>query len=86
MMIDRRTFLVGSACVAVPAVVNLLSPLTLVPDSLSPQPASDANGLTFGIAGWSRPDDGASEGPVSSDPGHDQVWISISQSWRAAWR
>jgi hypothetical protein len=49
--------------------------------------------LVFKIDGWDYCGDiaidGATTAPadrVTNDPAGDQVWISINQSWRTAWR
>jgi hypothetical protein len=68
---------------------------SLVPDRLPSQPAggADVNCLRFKIDGWDRCDgiaiDGAravSADPITHIPPDEQLWISINQSWRTAWR
>jgi hypothetical protein len=104
MIIDRRTFVQGTALVATaPILVNLLSvsstarsPASLLPATFPPQsPASetDMSCLAFKIDGWDRCGDisidsatKVSADAVTDDPAGGQVWISINQSWRTAWR
>jgi hypothetical protein len=60
----------------------------------SPGPkAQDANAVVFGVRGWTPcptiPHDvltGSGADHASNDAVGDQVWISISQSWKTAWR
>jgi hypothetical protein len=70
MMIDRRTFIVGTGLAAVvPA-----SALSLVQrPSAEPTPS----GVAFMIDGWSV---------RSETDHEDQVWVRIGHGWRAAWR
>lgn len=103
MMIDRRTFIQGTALVATaPVLAELLSLSSSVqphasplPGSLSPQLAArtDKNCVVFRIHGWDSCDDVPASGatiastdPVTNQPAGDQMWISINQSWRTAWR
>ena len=69
---------------------------SLLPDSfppLSPSSGTDMSCLVFKIDGWDHCADTAIDGtttasadPVTNDPTGDQMWISINQSWRTAWR
>jgi hypothetical protein len=70
MMINRRDFVAGAALVFVGPTVGLLPPQ---------QPSSSKNqsGVVFMIRGWSVQDDRVSA---------HQVWLTVSNSWRAAWR
>ena len=70
MMIDRRTFIVGTGLAAVMPTSALA--LTQLP-SAAPPPG----GVVFMIDGWSVPGD--------AGPG-DQVWMRIGHGWRTAWR
>jgi len=54
---------------------------------------TDMNCVVFKIYGWDRCDDIAVGGskispadPATNDLKADQVWISVNQSWRTAWR
>jgi hypothetical protein len=83
-MINRRTFLQNVAFVAsAPALTNLFlisstaqSPASESVATSKPQPPG--KNAVFKIHGWDR--QGGSE---SQD---NQVWISINDSWRTAWR
>jgi hypothetical protein len=82
MRIGRRTFILGTGlAAAAPAFANLIAVArTCASPSASPSPTDN---LVFKIDGWSVRD------PVSIDrtaPACDEVWISINQSWRTAWR
>jgi len=72
-MIDRRTFVAGTALLAVaPVVAPTLETLP------SPASASAAESrLVFMIDGWSIPGDRATG---------EEVWIRIGHAWRTAWR
>jgi hypothetical protein len=82
MIIDRRTFIHGSAFVASASVIA-----TLIPRSLPAQPQSErseqradeaaGSSVVFKIDGWSLDDRG---------PDENEVFIRVSQSWRTAWR
>jgi hypothetical protein len=71
-------------------------PASLLPDTcppLSPASGTDGRCLVFKIDGWDHCGNIAIDGtttapaaPVTNDPTGDQVWISINQSWRTAWR
>jgi hypothetical protein len=55
---------------------------------------TDMNGVVFRICGWDNCDDvpvngttiASASDPVTNGPTNDQMWISINQSWRSAWR
>ena len=74
----------------------VISPAAVLPGSLSPQldaGGADVNSVVFKIAGWNRFGGIAKHGSTTSlsDPARniaqgDEVWISINQSWRTAWR
>jgi hypothetical protein len=70
MMIDRRTFIVGTSLAAV-APTSALSLMQL------PSAAPTAGEVVLMIDGWSVQSE--------AGPG-DQVWVRIGQGWRAAWR
>jgi hypothetical protein len=69
-MIDRRTFVAGSALVAVAPAVELL------PAQL-PTPETTMGRVVLLVEGWSDPN----ESSVAN-----AVWIRIGRSWRVAWR
>ena len=70
MIIDRRTFVAGTASIALAPALDLL-PVQL--------PASEARAgpLVLMIDGWSSP---------SESDAADAVWIRIGHTWRTAWR
>jgi hypothetical protein len=70
MMIDRRTFIVGTGLAAV-MPTSALSLMQLPSDAPTP------SGVVFMIDGWSVPSE---TGP------DDQVWVRIGHGWRTAWR
>lgn len=70
MMIDRRTFVVGTSLAAV-APTSALSLMQL------PSAAPTPGGVVLMIDGWSVP---------SEDGRDDQVWVRIGHGWRTAWR
>lgn len=70
MMLDRRTFVAGTAAVALAPAVSVLPPQFPAPEIAGDRPA-------FMIAGWSIPDQDAAAGAI---------WIRIGHSWRTAWR
>ena len=70
MTVDRRTFVAGTALLAVAPACGLL-PLDAAAN------VADARSPVLMIDGWSVQDD--------SDPGN-QVWIKIGHGWRTAWR
>ena len=69
-MIDRRAFVAGTTLVAFAPTLEFL------PVPLSP-PAANASRVVLMIDGWNVPSD--------SD-GADEVWITVSRSWRIPWR
>ena len=75
MMIDRRTFVAGTALVAVAPTLGLL-PTQAGPSVAAPSAATAAR-IVFMIEGWSVQDERTTA---------DQVWIRIGRSWRTAWR
>ena len=70
MIIDRREFIASAAAVFVAPAIHLLP-------SQQPPSAASQSGVVFKIRGWSVPDDREDV---------NQVWITVSNSWRAAWR
>jgi len=70
MMISRRTFVAGSALVAVAPALDLL------PAQL-PTPETTIGRVVLLVEGWSVPDESGAA---------NAVWIRIDRSWRAAWR
>jgi len=95
MIIDRRTFIQISAPFIATAAALAILPSQL-PGVSSPQLASgkhDMKHLAFKIHGWDQRDDIARDssrtslaGLVAGDSNSDEVFISINQSWRTAWR
>ena len=77
-MLERRLFLIGCGCFAASAaVLSIDRRRTALGDPPPPPAVAGETGLAapvLRIDGW--------EGPA----GDDEVWISISQSWRSAWR
>jgi hypothetical protein len=69
-MIDRREFVSGTTLVAIAPTVSLL-PVAL------PTRAAETNRLVMKIDGWSTPDQRGAD---------EEVWITVSRSWRTAWR
>jgi hypothetical protein len=70
MMIDRRDFIASATLVCVAPAIHLLP-------SQHPSSAASQSRVVFMIRGWSAQDDRA---------GANQVWITVSNSWRTAWR
>ena len=70
MMIDRRTFVAGTASVA------LVPALGVLPAQLPPSEIATSR-LVLMIEGWSVPDE---------DGAADAAWIRIGNSWRTVWR
>ena len=60
----------------VSATLAFVAPAIHLPPLQQPSPASQSR-VVFMIRGWSVQDDRA---------GANQVWITVSNSWRAAWR
>ena len=69
-MIDRRHFIASATLVCVAPAIHLLP-------SRQPASAASQSRVVFMIRGWSVQDDRA---------GANQVWITVSNSWRTAWR
>jgi hypothetical protein len=70
MTINRRTFVAGTALVAVAPA------LELVPLHIPGYPPT-VKRLVFMIDGWSAQEDGDDA---------DCMWIMVGRSWRTAWR
>ena len=70
MMIDRRDFIASASLVFVAPAIHLLP-------SQQPSSAASQSRVVFMIRGWSVRDDRA---------GANQVWITVSNAWRTAWR
>ncbi|MBB6409233.1 hypothetical protein [Mesorhizobium sangaii] len=70
MIIDRREFIASATLVFVAPAIRQLP-------SQQTFSAASQSGVDFMIHGWSVQDDCA---------GANQVWITVSNSWRAAWR
>lgn len=70
MMIDRRDFIASTTLAFVAPAIHLLP-------SQQPSSAASQSRVVFMIRGWSVEDDRA---------GANQVWITVSNSWRTAWR
>jgi hypothetical protein len=70
MMIDRRNFIVSATMVCVAPAIHLLP-------RQQPSSAATQSRVVFMIHGWSVQDDRADA---------NQAWITVSNSWRTAWR
>ena len=70
MLIDRRDFIAGTILAGVTRAIQLLPP------QHSSSAASQSRAV-FMIRGWSVEEDSA---------GANHVWITVHNSWRAAWR
>ena len=70
MMIDRRNFIASATLVFVAPAIHLLP-------SQQPSSAASQSSVVFMIRGWSVQDDRG---------GANQVWITVSNSWRTVWR
>ncbi len=95
MIVDRRTFILVSApFVAVAsAFASFPSLLPGAAPSHLPAVTDDGKGVVFKIAGWDRCAEIAGDclttssvGLVASNTMGDEIFISINQSWRSAWR
>jgi hypothetical protein len=95
MIIDRRTFIQISAPLVATAAAFAILPSRLADASSLPLAGGKQNTqhLEFKIHGWDRRDDRARDssktslaGLVAGDSNSDEVFISINQSWRTAWR
>jgi hypothetical protein len=81
MKMGRRTFILGAGlAAAAPALAGLFA---LARTYASPPPAPLQDNLVFRIDGWSASDP-VSIGGVSATG--EEVWLSVSRSWRTAWR
>jgi hypothetical protein len=69
-MIDRRDFIASATLVFVAPAIHLL------PRQQPPSTASRGR-VVFMVRGWSAQDDHADA---------NQGWITVSNSWRTAWR
>ena len=70
MIIDRRTFVVGTTSTALAPALHLLPVQLLTPETPAGQ-------VVLMIDGWNVP---------SESNAADAVWIGISHSWRTTWR
>ena len=95
MIVDRRTFILVSApsVAAASALMSFPSLLAGASPSQLPAVTADAKGVVFKIAGWDRCAEVAedclrtsSAGLMASNTIGDEIFISINQSWRTAWR
>lgn len=95
MIVDRRTFiLVGAPFVAVAsALASFPSFLPGAAPSQLPAATDNAKRIVFKIAGWDRCAEVAADclgtssaGLMTSNAMGDEIFISINQSWRTAWR
>lgn len=66
----RRDFIVSATLAFVAPAIHLLP-------SEQPSSAASQSRVVFMICGWSVQDDSAAA---------NQVWITVNNSWRAAWR
>jgi hypothetical protein len=80
MKVTRRTFLVCAGVFAAsPVLVNVSSTAREGARTLPLLPSADlanGTGLVFKINGWSAHESQA----------RDEVWFTVNQSWRTAWR
>ena len=80
MKMSRRTFLFGAGVFAAsPVLANFLTSTQDGPRAWAPVPSAEttnAGDLVFKVDGWS-PRDGGSR---------DDLWLTVNQSWRGAWR
>jgi hypothetical protein len=90
-MMDRRTFLQGALLAVTPVIATVppfLSAHSATSDAvqpLSPQAvdgAADLAPVAFAIQGWEQIASRALHERSEEDP----VFITITQSWRCAWR
>ena len=77
MRIDRRTFIIQGATVLATASA-LADVLVRSSPPLITEAGPDENFTVFKIHGWGHYGEEASNG--------NEVWLTINQSWRAAWR
>jgi hypothetical protein len=95
MIVDRRTFILVSAPFVAASAALTIFP-TLLPGTAPSQLAADrkdSQSVVFKIAGWDRCADVAgdclrtsSAGLMASNSIGDEIFISVNQSWRTAWR
>jgi hypothetical protein len=95
MIVDRRTFILVSAPFVAAASTLAVFP-SLLPCAAQSRLAADrkdVKGVVFKIAGWDRCADVAgdclrtsSADLMASNTIGDEIFISINQSWRTAWR
>jgi hypothetical protein len=80
MMIDRRTFIIQGATLlaTAPALADILARSAPVRTPLITEARPDENSAVFKIHGWDHYGGELSNG--------NEVWLTINQSWRAAWR
>ena len=80
MMIDRRTFIIQGATLfaTVPALTILMPGSSTAQTPLMTGAGVDENPILFKIHGWDHYEGEPSNG--------NEVWLTINQSWRAAWR
>jgi hypothetical protein len=102
MIVGRRSFILGAFVAVTPALAKLQSPLLTAQSQASPLPGPPPSQLPedganmkapFKVCGWDRCDDTAidratraSANTMPHDPAGEQLWISVNQSWRTAWR
>ncbi|MGA7842065.1 MAG: hypothetical protein WCA34_14170 [Candidatus Acidiferrales bacterium] len=95
MIIDRRTFIqISAPFVATGAALAILpSQLRGASSPYSAVGKQDMKHLAFKIREWDRRNDSARDsskaslvGSVTDDSNGDEIFISINQSWRTAWR
>jgi hypothetical protein len=98
MMIRRRTFILGVGLGATTPVLTYLQSFWSTAESQAlppPNPfppqllsgATDTNGLVFRIQGWDVHEASMrSDDSLIHDPTGGEVWITLNQSWRTAWR
>ena len=78
MMIDRRTFIIQGATLlaTAPALADVLRRSSPTRTPLITEAGPDENFTVFKIHGWDHCGGDAS----------NEVWFTIGQSWRGAWR
>lgn len=81
MKIGRRTFILSTGlAAAAPAFAKVFA---VARTHASPPPASLQDNLVFKIDGWNARDLASIDG---APPACEEMWISVSRSWRTAWR
>lgn len=80
MMIDRRTFIIRGATLlaTAPGLADVLTRSAQARTPLITEPGPKENSAVFKIHGWDHYGEEASN--------KNEVWLTINQSWRAAWR